>query len=63
MINDIEKENYFGIREVKTDKNQTHLLVKSELKVSTLEIIQKLKIRNNNQDMENLKKVFKKILL
>jgi len=43
-----------------TDKNQTHLLVKSEPKVSTLETIQKLKIRDNNQDMENLKKVFKK---
>jgi len=36
------------------------LRVKNKLKVSTFEIIQKLRIRDNNQDMENLKNYLKK---
>ena len=43
VIHDIEKEADFKILEMKTDKDDIHLLVKSESTVSILAIIQKLK--------------------
>lgn len=42
-IIEIEKDSDFEIVEIETDKDHIHLLIKSELKVSTLAIVRRLK--------------------
>lgn len=43
-------------------KNFLTLFIKNKLKVRAPGIIQKLKIRDDNQDMRNLKKLFENML-
>jgi Transposase and inactivated derivatives len=59
-IADIEKELDFEVMEMETDKDHIHLLVKSDLKVSILVIVRKLKQETTSRLWKSQGKYLKK---